>query len=111
MLLRDLMCSSKDTAKYVIMESLKIITKLPKELHKESQDYYAQTHIKEDSVMRMINNCGCTMSQDGLEVCLLTWREDLTLLFRCQGECPSYKLLMKCLKRLKKQWLKNISFK
>lgn len=38
------MCSSKDTAKYVIMESLKTTTKS----HKESQDYYVQAPIKED---------------------------------------------------------------
>ncbi len=63
------------------MESLKTITKS----HKESQDYYAQAPIKEDMVTIMINNCGCAISQDGFEVCILTWREDLTPLFRCQG--------------------------
>ncbi len=44
MLLRDLMCSSKDTAKYVIIESLKTITRS----HQESQNYYAQVPIKEE---------------------------------------------------------------
>lgn len=99
MLLRDIMCSSKDTAKYVIMESLKIITKS----HKGSQDYYAQAPIKEDMVMKMINNCGCTISQDGFEVCLLTWREELTPLFRCQGECPEFEKFLETLDEMIKE--------
>lgn len=92
-LLRDLMCSSKDTAKYVIMESLKTITKL----HKETGGYLAEAPIKEDMVMRMINNCGCVISQDGFEVCILTWREDLTPLFKCQGECPEFEKFLEIL--------------
>jgi hypothetical protein len=81
------MYSSKDTAKYVIVESLKTITKLHK---KESQDYYARLPIKEDMVMKMINDCGHAMSQDGFEVCLLTHREDLIPLFIYEGECPEF---------------------
>lgn len=71
-----------------------MITKLHK---KESQDYYAQAPIKEDMVIRMINNCGCTISQDGFEVCLLVRREDLTSLFMCEGECPEFEEFLKIL--------------
>lgn len=85
MLLRDLMCSSKETAKYVIMESLKTVTKYPR------------APIKEDMVVKMINNCGCAISQDGFEVCLLTWREDLTPLFRRQGESPEFETFLETL--------------
>lgn len=86
MLLRDLMCSDKDTAKYLIMESLKSVVKA----HREAGGYVEEAPIKEDMVMRMINNCNCVISQDGFEICLLTWREDLTPLFRCTGECPEF---------------------
>lgn len=80
-LLRDLMCSSKETAKYIIEQSFK-------EMVREMRILVPP--LDENMVRNMMANCGCAISQDGFEVCLLTWREGLSPVFRGTGEIPEF---------------------
>ena len=78
-LLRDIMCSNHREAKFLIVEAYKEMTKVV--------GLVPTPPINEDIVSKMINNLGCVISQDGFEAGLTLWRQDLSQLFKCPGEC------------------------
>jgi hypothetical protein len=70
--LRDMMCSNVHIAEEDIEESLKELkVTLPK------RDMDGLTPIN-----RMIDDCKCVNTRDGLEACINIWREDLSPAFR-----------------------------
>lgn len=92
-LLRDIMCSNREMAANIILQALRSVVS-----HKEAKGIITDTNIDENAIRNMITNCGCVISQDGFEICLLTWREELTPLFRnCPGECSHFEEFLQVL--------------
>lgn len=82
-LLRDIMCSNPREATFLITEAYK-------EMTHDMGLATARTpppSIHEDIVSRIVKNLGCVISQDGFEAGLTMWRQDLSELFKCPGEC------------------------
>jgi hypothetical protein len=79
-LLRDMMCSNQKETQFLIVKAYK-------EMTLGLETISPPPSIKEDMILKMINNLKCVISQDGLEAGLVMWREDLSTLFKCPGEC------------------------
>lgn len=91
-LLRDLMCSSHKEAKYIVINALRETASIMAGRTEIME--YKTVPINEDNVTRMINAGGCPISQDGFEICLLTWREDISPMFKCEGECDAFEIFL-----------------
>lgn len=81
-LLRDLMCANRETSKFILESSYKEMNKI--------MNIRFPPPINDDRLKNMITGCGCnTISQDGFEACLVTWKSEISPLFR-SSESPEF---------------------